>query len=297
MKILKAFFETIKETFVAWQEDNASRLAAALAYYTIFSLAPLLIIAIAIIGLIFGESAAQNEIAAQISDTVGPDAASLIQTMIASAGDSQSGFFASVLSIGTMLFGASGLFNQLQDALNTIWHVAAPESAGFRHQIKKRFWHFVMVFGVAALLLLSLFSNIAAQVIAQYIEIGGVYKTLNALFSYALVTLAFAVIYKALPDANIAWRDVWVGAAVTSLLFAVGNWGIGLYMSSGNIGSTFGAAGSLIVLLVWIYYSTQIILLGAEFTQVYAHKFGSKIESLGAVKDVETAEDTPGASD
>lgn len=277
MKFLRAFVETVLETVLAWRADKASRLAAAMAYYTIFSLAPLLIILIASAGLVFGERAVQAEIAGQLEGLVGPGPAELIQTMIANVSQPQSNLFASLIGIVTMLLGASGLFGQLQDALNTIWHVPPPQNGSLWRMIQKRLWHFAMVFGVGGLLVLSVFASVAARIVTTYFHIGDLFQTLNALFSFILVTLAFAIVYKVLPDATIAWIDVWVGAVVTSLLFAVGKYGISLYMSGRNIGSAFGAAGSLIVLLVWVYYSTQIFLLGAKFTYIYAHKFGSQI--------------------
>ncbi len=274
MNQLKTFGQLLKATFVAWQADNASRLAAALAYYTVFSIAPLLIITIIIVGLVFGEQATQNQITTKLQESVGKQAAELIQGVIASAAKPNSLSLASVISILTMLMGASGLFAQLQDALNTIWHVEPPPICVLDF-IKRRLVLFGMVCSVSVLLLISLFASVIVRAVTNYFQLGSSLQISSNLISFLIITLLFALVYKALPDTDIAWNDVWIGAVVTSVLFTLGNWGIGLYLGSNNVGSAYGAAGSLIVLLVWIYYSAQVFLLGGEFTQVYAHRYGS----------------------
>jgi len=275
---LRAIFDLLKETALAWQRDKASRLAAALAYYAIFSLAPLLVIIVAIAGLVLGQRAAQAEIALQIEDLVGPQAAVMIETILDNFGHPVSGILTSLVGLGTLLYGASGLFNHVQGALNTIWQAPPRSANGVLHFLKRRFLHIVMVFGVGALLLLALFTDIVITAIAEYLDLEGLSQVRNYLVSLVTLMLLFAVIYKILPRVKIAWRDVLVGAAVTSLLFSVGRFLIGVYMRWSNVGSIYGAAGSLVVLLVWVHYSAQIFLLGAEFTHVYAQKFGSLAE-------------------
>ena len=277
----KEIFELLKETYNEWSEDKASRLAAALAYYTIFSIAPLLIIAIAVAGLVFGQEAARGQLDNQIQSLVGQQSAELIQTMVESASKPTSGIIATVLAIAAILFGASGLFGQLQDALNTIWEVEPKPGRGILGIIKDRFLSFTMVLGIGFLLLVSLVLSALLSALDTYLTDllpGSIYllQILNFVISFGVITLLFAMIYKILPDVQIAWSDVWIGAAVTSLLFAVGKFLIGLYLGNSSAGSAYGAAGSLVILLLWIYYSAQILLFGAEFTQVYAKKYGSQ---------------------
>jgi len=272
---LKAILDLLKETGLAWQRDKASRLAAALSYYAIFSLTPLLIIIIAILGLVFGERAVQAEIAHQLEDVVGLEAALMIETMLANFGNPASGILTSFVGLVTLLYGATGLFNHVQGTLNTIWHAPPRSGNGVVHFFKQRALHIAMVFGVGALLMLSLFAELVITAVTEYLNLENLPQMRNFLVALGMLTVLFAVIYKILPQVKIAWRDVLIGAAVTSLLFNVGRILIRAYMRWSNIGSIFGAAGSLAVLLVWIYYSAQIFLLGAEFTHVYAWKFGS----------------------
>lgn len=277
MDKLKTIWELLKETFQAWQADKASRLAAALAYYGIFSLAPLLIIAISVAGVFFGEAAAEDQMADQLEGAIGKESAQFIQAVITNASRSTSGLsFASTIGFVILLFGASGLFNELQGVLNTVWNVTPP-SEGIMALIKRRLLLFAMVLGIGVLLLSSLLASVAISVIGRFIDLGGFLHMINLLVFLGIGILLFAVIYKFLPDVEIAWRDVWIGATVTALLFSLGRWLISLYLAYGNVGSAFGAAGTLVVLLIWIYYSAQIYLFGAEFTKVYAMKFGSKI--------------------
>ena len=276
----RTIWTLLKETFSEWSEDKASRLAAALAYYTIFSLAPLLIIAIAVAGLVFGQEAAQGELVAQIQGLVGQEGAKLIETMIQSASKPTSGIIATAIAIATILFGASGLFGQLQDALNTIWEVKPKPERSILGMVKDRFLSFTMVLGIGFLLLVSLIISAVLSALNPYLTDllpGSIYliQILNVVISFGVITLLFAMIYKVLPDVKIAWGDVWIGAAVTSLLFTLGKFLIGLYLGNSSAGSAYGAAGSLVVLLLWVYYSAQILLFGAEFTQVYAKRRGS----------------------
>ena len=280
---LKQIWRLLKETFKEWNDDNASRLAAALSYYTIFSLAPLLIIAIAIAGAVFGDEAASGEIVKQIQGLVGKAGAEVIQTALQNAQKPDTRNFASIISIGVLLFGASNVFAQIQDALNTIWEVEPKPGRSFLLTLRKRFVSFAMVAGVGFLLLVSLIVNTALEAMLKYFNnllpgFDWLWQVGNFAISFAVITLLFAFIYKFIPDAKIAWNDVWIGSAMTSLLFVIGKYLLGLYLGNSSFGSAYGAAGSLIVLLAWINYAAQIIFFGAEFTQVYASKYGSRIE-------------------
>jgi membrane protein len=275
----KAIWGLIKGAFSGWSEDKVPRLGAALAYYTVFSLAPLLIIIISIAGFFFGDEAARGEIVGQFRGLVGEEGGKAIQTMIENAGrEKGSGVFATVISIVTLLFGASGVFGELQDSLNTIWGVKPKSGRGILGMLKDRFMSFTMVLGVAFLLLVSLVLSAAIAAIGTVFGGGdgeGLLHILNLVVSFGVITLLFAAMYKYLPDVKIEWRDVWVGAAVTSVLFTLGKFAIGLYLGKGSVASAYGAAGSLVILLVWVYYSAQILFFGAEFTKVYAKDYGS----------------------
>lgn len=285
----KRILRLLQETFAEWSQDKASRLAAALAYYTVFSLAPLLIIAIAIAGFFFGEDAARGEIIGQIQGLVGKDGATVIQTAIENASRSEEGgTLASFLSIGVLLFGASGVFAELQDALNTIWEVEPQQSAGIGEFIRRRFLTFAMILGIGFLLLVSLVISAALAGINHLTTnlLPGselLWEVINFFVSFGVITLLFATIYKLLPDVKITWSDVWIGAAITALLFVIGKYLIGLYLGNSSFSSTYGAAGSIIIVLVWAYYSAQILFFGAEFTQVYARRYGSQIITEGVL--------------
>jgi membrane protein len=278
----KDIIPLIKESFSDWSEDKASRLAAALAYYTVFSISPLLVIAIAIAGQVFGQEAAQNQIVGQIQGLVGRESAEAIQGMIENARRPSASLFAASVGVITLLLGASGVFGQLQDALNTIWEVMPRSDRGIMGTIKDRFFSFTMVLGVGFLLLVSLIISAALSALNNFmtgllpgIEI--VWQILNFIISFGVITVLFALIFKVVPDVEIAWGDVWIGALVTALLFTLGKFAIGLYLGNSAVTSTYGAAGALVVILLWVYYSAQILFLGAEFTQVYANKYGSRI--------------------
>ena len=296
----KQILELLKDTVTEWSEDKVSLWAAALAYYTIFSIAPLLLIAIAIAGAVFGEEAARGEVVAQIQGLVGKQGAEAIQSMIQNTQKPGSGgTIATIFGIITLLFGASGVFGQLQDALNTIWEVKPKPGQGIRSFLQTRFLSFAMVLVIGFLLLVSLVlsaglaavGNFFSNLMPNFLFVG---QLINFLISFGVVTLLFAAIYKFLPDVHAPWKDLWVGSIVTALLFNIGKFLIGLYLGNSSMGSTYGAAGSLVVLLVWIFYSAQIILFGAEFTQVYAKSRGSSIEpSKHAVRVVRTIEEQP----
>ena len=281
----------LKLTYQGWKEDKASRLSAALAYYTIFSLAPMLLIIIAVTGFFFGQrDVVQLQVLHQIEGLVGADGREFVSGLLTSASNPAKGVFATIVGIVTLLFGALGVFNELHNALNTIWEVKEEETKGFLESIKKvifnRFLSFSMILGIGFLLLVSLVISAALSAVQETIgnaipvsEI--LLQIVNLVISIGVITVLFALIFKFLPDAEIAWRDVWLGAFVTAVLFSLGKFLIGLYLGNSSAASAFGAAGSLVLLLLWIYYSAQILLFGAEFTEVYANEFGSKIVPEG----------------
>ena len=264
-------------------EDQASTLGAALAYYTVFSLAPLLIIAIAMAGLVFGQEAAQGQIFEQLRGLLGEASAKAMQDMVQDANAKPAtGVVATLIGVVTLLFGASGVFGQLQTSLNAIWDVEPKPGRGILGLVRDRILSFGFILVVGFLLLVSLLLTAAVALVAQWF--GGMLpametlaQILNFVVSLAVITLLFAMIFKFLPDAKIAWHDVWIGAFITALLFTVGKLALGLYLGKSGVGSSYGAAGSLIVLLLWVYYSSQILFFGAEFTQVYANRFGSHV--------------------
>ncbi len=279
---IKPIFRLLKEAFREWQQDKVSLLAAALAYYTVFSVTPLLVIAIAIAGAVFGQDTAKNEIVQQINALVGEQGAQVIEIALANANQPQLGSLASIISLIILLVGASGVFAQLQEALNTVWDVKPKSDRGLGQFLRKRLLSFGMVLAIGFLLLVSLIfsailsgiSNLEINLLPGWVSL---LRLLNLAISLGMVSLLFALIYKYLPDAKIRWQDVWVGAIITALLFTLGKFLIGLYLGRGSLGSTYGAAGSLIIFLAWVFYSAQILLFGAEFTQVYARKYGRTI--------------------
>ena len=272
----------LKEAFKDWGEDKASRLGAALAYYTIFSIGPLLVVVIAIAGFVFGDEAASGQIVGTIGGVVGENGASMIQEMVKSANKPGAGTIASIIGFATLLLGAAGLFGQLKDALNTIWEVQPRPGLGIIGALKKNVLSFGMVVGTGFLLLASLVVNAALAALGDFLVDklpGGplVWQIVNYLISLGVVTLLFALIFKVLPDVNIPWGIVWVGAAVTAFLFVVGQVALGFYFGISDPGSAFGAAGSLVIILVWIYYSAQILFFGAEITQANARLRGAPV--------------------
>jgi membrane protein len=290
----KSLWQVLKETAKDWSEDKAARLAAALAYYTIFSLAPLLIIIIGIAGLVFGRQAVQGQLVGQIQGVVGQQGAQLIQTMIQGASKPSSGIIATVIGAVTLLVGAMGVFGQLQDSLNTIWEVKPRPGRGFLAVVKDRLASFLMVLGIGLLLVVSLVISAAVSAFGQeagrLLGSSAVAQVLNFLVPFLVITLLFAMIFKVLPDVEISWREVWVGAAVTALLFSVGRILLGLYLGRAGTTSAYGAAGSLVIVLLWIYYSAQILFFGAEFTQVYARRYDRQIEPSANAVRVSAAE-------
>jgi membrane protein len=271
----------LKESFSEWQKDKASRLAAALAYYTAFSIAPLLLLTISIAGLVLGEEAAQGTIFYQLQGLLGPEAAGFFQSAIAHSREPGASSISAVIGIATLIWSAGNVFGQLQEALNTIWEVQ-PKPAGIAGAVKRRIVPLSMVLGIGFLLLVSLLLSAGISALGTFLgEVlpgsTALWQIVNAVLSLVVITLLFAAIFKLLPDATVRWSDVWVGAILTSLLFVIGKTLIGIYLGHSSVGSTYGAAGSLLVFLVWVYYSAQILFFGAEFTQVYARQLGRRI--------------------
>jgi membrane protein len=280
-------WKLISKSVVAWLDDYAPSMGAALAYYTLFSLAPLLIIAIAVAGLVFGQEAARGEIVAQIQGLIGREGAVAVQGLLKSANGPARDIVATLISTVMLVIGATTVFGELQSDLDRIWRVPAPaKENGMWSLLRSRLLSFGLVLGLGFLLLVSLIVSAAIAAFGKwsygFFEGREAYlHTLNFGISFAITTLLFAMIYKFMPRASIAWRDVWVGASVTSLLFEIGKFLIGLYLGTTSVASGFGAAGSLVVLLLWVYFSAQVFLLGAEFTWVYAHEYGSKTAQPG----------------
>jgi membrane protein len=272
----------IREVIDQWQQDNALSHGAALAYYTLFSMAPLLMLIIAMVGLVFGRAAAQGQVFEHIKDLIGPDGARTVEGMIVNVSAPRSGVIASAVSVVTMLFGASGVFGQLRTSLNQIWEVPATNGGGgVRGVAKQRLAAFGLILGLGGLLVASLVLSAALaalhNLLAQHVPfVGELLPPLNFLLSLLLTTTLFAMIYKVLPDAKMDWRDVWLGAAATALLFTAGKTLIGLYLGRAGAASLYGAAGSLVLVLLWVYYCAQVFFVGAEFTEVYSRRYGSR---------------------
>ena len=274
----------LKNTAKEWNQDKCPQLGAALAYYTVFSLAPLMLVLLALFGLIYGGSEqARTKILDQLQYFIDPSGLKVIEDIANNAAHPKAGISAAVIGIVIAVFGASGIFGQLQDALNTIWDVKPKPGRGIFGFIRARFLSFAMVGGVCFLLLVSLTVENVLKGLHNYLQSvvpGGHYLGLAVfyLFDLAVIVFLFAMIFRYLPDAKIAWRDVWTGAALTAVLFIIGKFLLNLYLGSGSAGSAYGAAGSLITLLLWVFYSAQILLFGGEFTKVYANTYGSHVE-------------------
>jgi membrane protein len=278
---LNVTYDLLKESCSAWVEDDAPSIGAALAFYTIFSLAPVLIVAMAVAGLVFGHQAAEGQILLQLQVMVGETGARAVQTVIQSADRPVLGVVASTIAIGTVLVGASGAFIELQAALDKIWRVERKSESVFLGAIRERFLSFVLVLGTGFVLLVSLVLSAALGAAGKFMgnllpEPVFLLELVSSLLSFGTIMLLLATIFKFVPDTEIAWRDVWIGAAVASLFFTIGKVLIGFYLGRSSVASAYGAAGSLVIVLVWIYYSAQILLFGAEVTHVYANKYGSR---------------------
>jgi membrane protein len=270
------------DTLDEWYKHKAPRLGASLAFYTLLSLAPLLVVVVAVAGAVYGEQAARGQIVAQFSDLMGRTGATAIEEVLKQARQPAVGVLATVAGLITLFFGATGVVAELRDTLNTIFEIPAPEVSGLRSVmlfVRERFFSFAMVLGVGFLLLVSLAINAGLAMMGTWFTgwlPALLMQIVSTLVSWLIITALFAGIYKVLPDVTMEWRDVILGAAVTSFLFNLGKFGIGLYLGSSTIASAYGAAGSLVILLIWVYYSAQIFFLGAEFTQVFANRYGSQ---------------------
>lgn len=279
---IRTFFAVLKETAVEWYEHDAQRQAAALACYALLSMAPLVLFSVALAGLVFGEEAARGQIAQQIGGVVGETAASAIQGIAKNAHQAEGGVLGSIIGIGVLLFGASGVFGELQTALNQMWEVKPKPGRGVVGFVRDRFLSFTMVLSVAFLLLVSLLLSTALAAVGRFFADtlpGGavVWEVLNFLIQLGVVAFLFALVFKVVPDVEIGWRDVWVGAVGTAVLFSIGKWGLAMYLGRSTVASTYGAAGSVVALVIWVYYASQILFMGAELTQVYSRRAGSRI--------------------
>jgi membrane protein len=285
VSFLKTLTALLRQAGAAWFDDDAPTLGAALAFYTLFSLAPVLIVAVSIAGLVFGDKAAQGEIVRQFQGLMGTQGATAIETIIQSTNRPALGVFTTTLGLLAIIVGASGAFNELQNALNTVWKVDSRAQSFWMVTIKQRFFSLGLVVATGFLLLTSLVVTAALSAAERYL--GNLLpmsvillESINFVFSFGMITILFALILKFIPDTTISWRDVRMGAAVTSLLFTVGKVVIGLYLGHSALTSAYGAAASLVIFLIWIYYSAQILLFGAELTHVYALKYGSRKENM-----------------
>lgn len=275
----------VKRSATAWVEDRAMSMGAAIAFYTIFSLAPLLLIVIALAGLVFGEEAARGAVVQEVGGMVGETGAQAVQTVLEGARDMEGGIFATIASLVTLAVGATTVFAELQNSLDRIWKApVSTQPSGIRGFFRTRLLSFGMVLGIGFLLMVSLVVSAALSALGNWI--GGwltwaqvIMQVLNFVVSFAVITALFAMIYKILPSVDLDWDDVWIGAAATSLLFSIGKFLIGLYIGQTALASSFGAAGTFVVLIIWVYYSTGVFLLGAEFTYAYAHEQGSRSEA------------------
>jgi membrane protein len=286
---LQDLWALFKESWNAWSTDKAPRLGAALAYYTTFSLAPLLVIVIAIAALVFGQEAVQGKIVAEIGGLIGTESSSAIQTMIEKARTPATGVFATILSVITLLLGATGVVGELKDTLNTIWHVEPAPEMGLLRTLKMRLASLAFVLGVGFLLLVSLVISTVLSALNGFFShlfsspwILHVLQVVNIVVSLGVITVLFAMLYRFLPDTEVSWHDVWIGAGTTALLFVISKFLLGLYLGRSSIGSAYGPAGALVLILAWVYYASLVLLFGAEFTEVYAHRYGSRATSTAA---------------
>jgi membrane protein len=270
----------ITQTIDEWQKDEAPRMGASLAYYALFSLAPLLVIVIAIVGFVY-EGDTIGEIQRQVQSLVGADAAKTIAAAIHNAGTFGHGIIAAVVSFVVLSFGATGVFSELHTAMNKIWKVRRREYGFVLGVLRDKFASFTMVLGIAFLLLVSMIVSAVLSALTAYFSylVPGanfLWHIADLIVSFGVVTLLFALLFRFVPDERVTWRDVWIGAVATALLFDIGKFLIGFYIGKTSVGSMFGAAGSVVVILAWVYYSSQLVFLGAEFTHVYAKHHGSK---------------------
>jgi membrane protein len=277
------FLGLLKSSARAWIDDEALRLSASLAYYAVFSLAPLLVLVVSAASLIFGEKAARGQISEELEALAGSRAAEALEALLATAATHKTtGVFAAVAGVVALFFGASGVFLELKNALNTIWGVVVKPGRTVRRLIRDRLMTFSMVLSIGFLLLVSLLLSAALAALGKFMSWllplpAGLWEVLDFLISFGVITVLFALILKILPNARIRWRDLWIGATLISLLFTIGKFGIGFYLGTSSTVSAYGAAASVLIILLWVYYSACILFFGAEFTKLYACRFGSGI--------------------
>jgi membrane protein len=285
--LLHKCYRLLRLTVEAWLSDKALRLGAALAFYTSLSLAPLVLVTVAVLGFFFGEQAAKSEVFLQIEQVVGAEPANFMKGVVKNAARPASGLLATTLGVLALLAGATGVFVQLQDALNTIWEVSERKHSGLKRILIDRIKSFALILAIGLLLLISLTLSAGLEAASNFAQERFVlllpfFKLLNIVVSWGVITFLFAAIFKILPDEHIEWKDVIVGAGITSVLFSVGKLLLGYYFARVAVGSLYGAAGSLVILLLWLYYASQILFLGAEFTKIYAREHGSKSQRSSA---------------
>lgn len=275
---MKSIWSILKQTISEFSEDNVLRLSAALAYYSIFSIGPLLAIVVGLAGLAFGSDSVRHQIEQQLQGILGEKSAKTVESMM-SAQSHGTSLITTIVGVVALLFGAAGVFGQLQDSLNTIWEVKTKPGAGFWNMLRNRFLSFSMVLGVGFLLLISMaLSTVLSALTSHFGGVGWLAHVLDFAVSFAVVTVLFAMIFKYLPDVHVPWSKVWIGAIGTTILFTIGKILLGLYLGRQSTSSPFGAAGSVILVLMWIYYASVILFVGAEFTQVYAKRTGAKVQ-------------------
>jgi membrane protein len=294
-RFLRSTFDLLKQTATEWIDQDVSSLGAALAFYTLFAIAPLFVIVLGVAGLWFGEEAARRELFSQISGLVGSAGGEAIQALVSAALKPKTGAWTSVVAVVAFFVGATGVFVQLQDALNSVWRVRRMPGRGVRNFIKARLLSFALLAGIGFLLLVSLILDAGLSGLGKFMFRSPpaqetLWQGVNFVVSFGVITLLFAMLFKVLPDAKIAWRDVWIGAIITALLFNLGKLLFGLYLGRSSVISAYGAAGSLVVVLLWVYYSAQILLFGAQFTQIYSNRYGSHIEPVAGAETVTSKE-------
>ena len=272
-----------RRAIYGWLDDQAATMGAAIAYYTVFSLAPMLVMVIGIAGLAFGREAAEGALFGEFAELIGPESAAAVQALLRSASSTRSGIVATAIGMGTLIIAATAVFGQLQSALNVIWKAPASGSLGVWYLLKSRLLSLSLILVIGFLLLVSLVISTALAAFSDYLDrilpgLAAILHIVHLAFSFGFTTVLFATIFKILPDYSVEWEDVWLGAAIAALLFTVGKHLISLYIGSSNMASTYGAAGALIIVLVWVYYSAQILLLGAEFAKAHSDQRRARLE-------------------
>ncbi len=295
--VLREIFTVLKKTVQEWLDDKASRLAAALSFYATLSLAPLLLLIVSIVGLVIGESETRGVLAQQAQSLVGDSGKTIVDTVFANA-DHSSGILGTIFGFVILAFGATGVVGQIQEALNTVWGVERTTGSGVWNFARKRLISFVAILAIGLLLLVSLIAGSALSLVGDWIggSLGEAQWTLRAfdiLFSFVVFSILFTFAYKFLPDVKIRWADVWIGGTATAVLFVIGKFLVSIYLGSKGTASAYGAFGSLVIFLIWVYYSAQVMFFGAEFTQVYARRHGSGLEPEEGAKRIPSPSRSP----